>query len=132
MVFSPKIYSSFLSLYKLNKELIPIEKKNLIVFQINSLLKFNAQYLKSNSVNCQETQQLSQHDINYDIDYLDLFLQLKLLKYILLIDENSNACITQNILTNNTSYICICKKKLSKIKMGKILFKIEYVLRNIK
>ena len=70
--------------------------------------------------------------INYDIDYLDLFLELKLLKYILLIDENSNACITQNILTNNTSYICICKKKLSKIKMGKILFKIEYVLRNIK
>ena len=32
MVFSSKIYSSFLSLYKLNKELIPIEKKNIDSF----------------------------------------------------------------------------------------------------
>ena len=36
-----------------------------------------------------------------------------------MLDSFSNAYITYKIVTNNTFYICICVKKLSKIKIDK-------------
>ena len=43
-----------------------------------------------------------------------------------------NACIAYKILTNNISYSYVCRKKLSKIKIDKIILKIEYFTRKIK
>ena len=42
------------------------------------------------------------------------------------------SCIAYKILTNNIFYICVCRKKLLKIKIDQILFKIDYVTRKIK
>ena len=44
-----------------------------------------------------------------------------------MLDSFCNTCIAYKILTNNIFYIYICRKKLSKIKIDKILFKIDYV-----
>ena len=52
--------------------------------------------------------------------------------YIYMLDYFSNACIAYKILTNNIFYICVCRKKLLKIKIDQILFKIDYVTRKIK
>ena len=49
-----------------------------------------------------------------------------------MLDFFSNACIIYKILTNNTFYICICKKNLFKIKIDKIIFKIDYFTKKIK
>ena len=48
----------------------------------------------------------------------------------MMLDSFSNAYITYKIVTNNTFYICICVKKLSKIKIDKIQYKLNYVTRN--
>ena len=40
--------------------------------------------------------------------------------------------IAYKILTNNISYSYICRKKLLKIKIDKIIFKIEYFTMKIK
>ena len=49
-----------------------------------------------------------------------------------MLDYFSNSCIAYKILTNNIFYICVCRKKLLKIKIDQILFKIDYVTRKIK
>ena len=72
-------------------------------------------------------------DIYYDTDYLNLFLELKILK----IDENGpinvlsyakkinyfcNACITSKILTTNAYYICVWRSYLYLKKKKKYIY----------
>ena len=48
-----------------------------------------------------------------------------------MLDSFSKTCFAYKIITNNTFYICIYKKKLLKIKIDNILFKINYITRKL-
>ena len=75
------------------------------------------------------------HETYSDVDGLNLFSKLKVLKRLELYKEAIifSKCMYyfQNI-TNYTYYSCICRKKFFKIKINKIIFKINYVTRKIK
>ena len=83
----------------------------------------------------------------YDIDGLNLFSELKVLKEILQIKDYTPIDILYYIkkirfifkymhcllnFTNNTCYSCFCRKKFFKIKINKIISKIDNVPIKIK
>ena len=87
------------------------------------------------------------HNSYSDIDGLDLFFELKVLKEVLQIDENTpinvlnyikrleffpNAYITYKILLTIHVIVASVERTFFKIKNNKILFKIDYVTRKIK
>ena len=97
--------------------------------------------------NCLNLECFLTHETYFDIDGLNLYSELKVLKEVLQINENCpinalnyikrlepfSKCMYcfQNI-TNYTCYSCFCRKKFFKIKINKIIFKIDNVLRKIK
>ena len=48
------------------------------------------------------------------------------------LDYFSNACMSCRIFINNTCYSCLCIKEFFRIKMDKIIFKINNITRKIK
>ena len=48
------------------------------------------------------------------------------------LDYFPNACISCRIFINNTCYNCFCIKEFFRIKMDKIIFKIDNITRKIK
>ena len=87
------------------------------------------------------------HDVYYDIDGLDLFSKLKVLKEILQIKEYTlidilnymkrldsfpNICIVYKILLTIPITIASGERIFSKIKINKIISKIDNVPRKIK
>ena len=96
--------------------------------------------------NCLNLECFFTHETYSDIDCLDLFSELKVLKEVLQINESSpinvlnyikrlesfpNACITFKILLTIPVTVAF-RKKFFKIKINKILFKIKYIRRKIK
>ena len=74
------------------------------------------------------------HETYSDINGLDLFSELKVLKEILQINENSLIKVL-NYIKRLESFPNVCivfRKEFFKIKINKILFKINYVTRKIK
>ena len=95
---------------------------------------------------CLNLESFLKHDVYYDIDGLNLFSKLIVIKEVMQIDENTpinvlnylkrldsflNAYIAYRILLT-ICYGCIWINKFFKIKINKILFKIYYVTRKIK
>ena len=87
------------------------------------------------------------HDVYYDIDGLDLFLELKVLKeilqikeytlidilnYIKMLDSFPNTCITYRILITIPVTVASARRSFFKIKINKIISKIDNVSRKFK
>ena len=96
---------------------------------------------------CLKLESFLKHYVYYDIDGLDLFSELKVLKeilqikdytpidilnYIKRLDSFPNACIAYRILLTIPVTVASAKRSFFKIKINKIIYKIDNVPRKIK
>ena len=96
---------------------------------------------------CLKLESFLKHYVYYDIDGLDLFSELKVLKeilqikdytpidilnYIKRLDSFPNTCIAYRILLTIPVTVASTKRSFFKIKINKIIYKIDNVPRKIK
>ena len=96
---------------------------------------------------CLKLESFLKHYVYYDIDGLDLFSELKVLKeilqikdytpidilnYIKRLDSFPNTCIAYKILLTIPVTVASAKRSFFKIKINKIIYKIDNVPRKIK
>ena len=125
---------------------------NFQIYEDNFGFSFNFEKLKSLDDDnlkkyCLNFECFLKHDSYSDIDGLDLFFELKVLKEVLQIDENTpinvlnyikwlesfpNAYIAYRILLTIHVIVASVQRTFFKIKNNKILFEIDYVTRKIK